>query len=102
MDEAGAMAGVVALYIVVEMIKWFLGRAGSAKKDQAISPEIIRKIHELHQWHNHTDEDGRKSWYVPRTLFREQAKMVEMLREISHNQETTARLLGEMIEKIEK
>ena len=38
-----------------------------------------KKLDDLHEWHNHTDDDGRRSWYVPKHLHSEQERMVEML-----------------------
>ena len=86
------LAGIAALYAVIELVKWF-----SAKKDK----DCQHKINDLWDWHNVTDDEGRRMMYVPKHLHIEQEKMVEMLRDLSRNMETTARLLGELLKKIE-
>ena len=87
------IAGIAALYVVIELVKWFWGE--SKKMD------IDRMIKDLWVWHSQKDEDGRPLWYVPRSIHDEQEKMAEMLRSISQNQETTARILAEVVKSID-
>jgi hypothetical protein len=93
--------GALILYLLVEIIKYFIS---SNKKAEIclLSSENQKKLDDLWDWHNLTDDEGRRLWYVPKHLHLEQEKIVEMLRGISKNQETTARLLGELIKKIEQ
>lgn len=91
--------GAIILYLLIEMIKYFIGMH-KAKDICLLSTENQRKLDDLHSWHNHNDDEGRKIWYVPKHLHMEQEKIVEMLRDISKNQENTARLLGDLIRKM--
>jgi len=92
--------GAIILYLLIEIIKYFISMNRS-KAICLLSSENQRKLDDLHDWHNKTDDEGRKIWYVPKHLHMEQEKIVEMLREISKNQENTARLLGDLIKKME-
>jgi hypothetical protein len=95
------MAGIAAaLYAMIELVK-FLVKRNEAEKVCLLSSENQKKLDDLHEWHKKTDDEGRLLWYVPKHLHVEQEKIVEMLRGISKNQETTARLLGELIDRIE-
>lgn len=95
------VVGLAALYAVIEIIKWILSR-----KEQTqvciLSSDNQKKLDDLHNWHDLVDDEGRRIWYTPKTIHVEQAKMVEMLRDISKNQETTARLLAELLNKINR
>lgn len=86
--------GLAALYAVIELVKFLT-------PDRPLSLDNQRKLDDLHEWHDITDDEGRRLWYVPKHLHMEQERIVEMLRDISKNQETTARLLADLIKKIE-
>jgi hypothetical protein len=77
--------GLAALYAVIEIIKWILERNhhGICR----LSPANQKKIDSLYDWHNVTDDEGRRLWYVPKHLHIEQEKIVEMLRDISESRE---------------
>ena len=98
--EESYTTGAIILYLLIEIIKYLIGM-NKAKAICLLSTENQRKLDDLHEWHNKTDDDGRKIWYVPKHLHMEQEKIVEMLRDISKNQENTARLLGDLIKKME-
>ncbi len=95
------VAGIAALYAVIEAVKWIW-----SNREQTqiciLSPDNQKKLDDLHDWHDMVDDEGRRIWYTPKTIHVEQEKMVEMLRDISRNQETTARLLAELINKIDR
>ena len=95
--EVGALA---ALYAVIEVLKWVIALK-SNNEECVLSAQNQKKLDDLHDWHNITDEEGRRIWYVPKHLHVEQEKIVDMLRNISKNQEATARLLGDLIRKME-
>ena len=99
MDTQLSTAAII-LYLLIEIAKYMIG-LHKAKDVCLLSSENQKKLDELHTWHDHNDDEGRKIWYVPKLLHLEQERMVEMLREISKNQETTARLLGDLIRKME-
>ena len=92
--------GLAALYAVIEVIKFVLNHKEKAE-ECVLSQANQKKLDDLHDWHDHSDDDGRKIWYVPKHLHIEQSKMVEMLRAISSNQEATARLLAELLKKLD-
>lgn len=96
--EIGSLA---ALYALIELLKWVI-KTKSKGAECILSTENQKKLDDLHEWHKKTDDEGRPLWYVPKHLHIEQEKIVDMLRSISANQETTARLLGDLIRKIEK
>lgn len=100
MNDHREIIGVAVLYVVIEMIKWFYDK----QQDQTnfkMASKYQRILDELYDWHKKEDENGRKLWYFPTYFHTAQDKMVEMLREISHNQEKTARLLIQLEKKIE-
>ena len=58
---------------------------------------LIEQSDEMHEWHNKSDQDGVKIWYVRQSLenaLRDNAKAVEA---IAKNIELQTRLLEEMI-----
>jgi hypothetical protein len=101
MEKEVGIGLLAALYAVIEVLKWVINLKSRATTC-LLSAENQRKIDDLHTWHDIVDDEGRRIWYVPKHLHVEQEKIVEMLRGISQNQETTARLLGELIRRMEK
>ena len=101
MDQSQQIAGLAALYAVIEVVKFFLNLRHD-RGECILSSENQKKLDDLHDWHNIVDDDGRRLWYVPRHIGLDQKKIVEMLRDISHTQELTARLLSELIDKVER
>jgi len=93
-------ASALILYLLVEVIKYFINN-NRKQEECLLSADNQKKLDDLWEWHNLTDDEGRRLWYVPKHLHVEQEKIVEMLRNISKNQEQTARLLGDLIKKIE-
>jgi len=91
------VVGLAALYAVIEIVKWMIDRNRSD-----LTPENQRKLNDLWEWHSIRDDDGRPLWYVPRKMAGDQERIVEMLRGISKNQESTARLLGDLIKRMER
>jgi hypothetical protein len=55
-----AVVGVIALAMLAVVLN-FLKR----KKNGSL---MERQIDDLHKWHDKEDEEGRKAWYVPRSL----------------------------------
>ena len=95
------IAGIAALYAVIELVK-FAANIMKDKRECILSNDNQKKLDDLHEWHNHTDDEGRKSWYVPKHLHSEQERIVEMLRNISMAQENTARVLAEILKTLDK
>ncbi len=100
-DNSQQIVGLAALYAVIEIIK-FMVEKSRAKEPAPFTAKNQAMMNDLHQWHSRTDDDGRLLWYTPKHIHTEQERMVEMLREIAHSQETTARILGELVREMSR
>ena len=84
------IAGIAALYIVVELLKYLLPSKES---------ETHQIVEDIHQWMRKTDDDGRMLIYTPKVISVDMGKVLETLRTISSNQEKIALLLDQMSKK---
>jgi len=65
----GGVALIFALFVIKELfaiIKGFIQRKNGNNGEEF--KQMITEIHELWSWHNVTDDDGVKLWYVRRSL----------------------------------
>jgi len=60
-------------------------RNGGAPKVPAcgMTPDQSQQLHELHAWHDQKDENGTPIWYTPRSMLKEQTRLLgEILKEL--------------------
>ena len=62
--------------------------------DEADLPGMSRRLRELHGWHDKTDEDGVRIWYVRRSL-------ETAIRDLSENVKAQTELLRTMVSKMD-
>ena len=85
--ELGPTAGAFALALAsVELAKFAVvkisSRNGNGKKSVCgLSPIQAQQLHDLHAWHDERDEDGRLLWFTPRTMMKEQTKLLVEIRD---------------------
>ena len=60
--------GIAALYIVVELIKKILPMIQTKRHPPTLTSEERQWLKDLHEWHDKTDNDGRRLWYIPQEL----------------------------------
>lgn len=106
---AGLICAVLLL-IVKEVLSFFKQKALNQEVARITAVETaltgiktvldpaLKEIKELHDWHNKSDEDGVKIWYIRKSLenvLRENAQATAVL---ARNSELQTTLLKEMIE----
>lgn len=84
--EIGATAGAFALALAsVELAKFTVTKLATringngARPSNGLSLNQAQQLHDLHEWHKENDEDGRKLWYTPRSLMKQQTKLLEQI-----------------------
>jgi len=98
--------GILALLLVREVLTFLAKKKGDSGTTNYYSDartEIMaRQIAELHDWHDHEDNDGVKVWYVRRSLEESVAKLTDaiqtqniILREMAGNNKELARAIRE-------
>lgn len=111
--EQLTLAALIALVVgtvIKEAISYFKQKALTQEAARLTSLEVgltslkttlepaLKEIKELHEWHNKSDEDGVKIWYIRKSLenvLRENAQATAVL---ARNSELQTTLLREMIE----
>lgn len=63
--QVGA-GGMFALFVLREVFSFLKERLRC--QNNALFELMAKQIHELHEWHAVTDEDGVKIWYLRRSL----------------------------------
>ncbi len=89
--EAG-IGAIVALMILREVFSFL-----TSKKD--IRPDILimqRKIDELYDWHDQTDADGVKVWYIRKSLEESVDGLQETIKEFIRVQQLSLDVLKEI------
>jgi len=88
-------AVVIALWITRELLRMMRTPKKDALLDSLIKSvrDIKDKTDDLHEWHNKTDQEGVKVWYVRRSL--EQA-IKELSKNIGHQTEIFQAILGDL------
>jgi len=96
--------GLIACYIVVELVKFFVPYI--VKKDSALAPLEQFYLRELHNMHNVKDGDGRPLWYFPTSAMEsiagQNTKITEMLERISNSQNDISSILAHMLGKMKE
>lgn len=83
--DAGILTAIVAVTMgLIEVVKTLV-----AKNKRSDLATVAKQIQDLHEWHNKTDDDGVKVWYVRRSL----EKAIDKL---GDNLELQTKLLSEM------
>lgn len=80
--------GLLALLIIREVLGFL--KARSCKPPEELIRKIAIQVRDLHDWHNKTDEDGVKVWYVRRSL-------EDAIVKLSSNIEVQSELLRELV-----
>ena len=82
--------GGIFCVLVLRLVFDFLGKKRLSKNGDCLTPAIIQQVKDLWDWHNKTDEEGVKVWYVSRSL----EKAIERLAEST---ETQTKVLTELV-----
>lgn len=85
--QVGA-GGMFALFVLREVFSFLKERMRTQNNSQL--DLIAREVHELHEWHAVTDEDGVKIWYLRRSL-------ENAIEKLTHNLDMQTQLLREMV-----
>jgi hypothetical protein len=80
--------GLFALLIIREVFG-FLKERVRCNSNVTIE-QMAKEVHEMHEWHAVTDEDGVKVWYIRRSL-------EHTLDKLSHTLDAQTQLLKEMV-----
>ena len=104
MNEA-IMAFVVAVVMgLFKIIDYFITKKNGAdkEKDPCLSKEEHEYLKSLYDWHNINDDDGRKIWYIPKSVSESQKEMTVLMREIGETQKDMAQILERIISRMDK
>ena len=93
-------AGILALYAVVELVKFFVRRMN--RPVMGMTPDESRQLDDLHKWHDKTDDDGRRLWYNPKNLYTSLEKQTDMVRDIATTQRDIAQILERILLKLDE
>ena len=85
--QVGA-GGLFALLVIREVFSFLKERVRCS--GNTMLEHMAKQIHEMHEWHAVTDEDGVKVWYVRRSL-------ENALEKLSHTLDAQTQLLREMV-----
>ena len=85
--QVGA-GGIFALFVLREVFSFLKERMRSQSSSQM--DLIAKEVHELHEWHAVTDEDGVKIWYLRRSL-------ENAIEKLTNNLDLQTQLLREMV-----
>ena len=84
MNECLLASLIGVIMALIELVKYQIGVKREVKppaeKDRQ---DIVKKIEDLHTWHNAKDSDGYPLWYVPRSFVDSQKEIACKLHEIS-------------------
>jgi len=85
--QVGA-GGMFALFVLREVFSFLKERLRC--QNNTVLDIMAKEIHELHEWHAVTDEDGVKIWYLRRSL-------ENAIEKLTHNLDMQTQLLREMV-----
>lgn len=95
------VGGLFAILVIREVFSFLKERTRCQNNKQL--ERMAHQIHELHQWHDVTDEDGVRVWYVRRSLEQAIEKLTltldaqtQLLRELTMSLQETRRDIDEM------
>ncbi|MEQ1704400.1 MAG: hypothetical protein ABL867_00335 [Rickettsiales bacterium] len=80
--------GLFALLVLREVFGFLKERVRYTHN--AALEQMAKEVHEMHEWHAVTDEDGVKVWYIRRSL-------ENTLDKLSHTLDAQTQLLKEMV-----
>jgi hypothetical protein len=100
------VGGIFAILVIREVLNFLRGRTtemGSVIPGSCLTPEehkLIRQRHEwsrdLHNWHNVSDEEGVKIWYVRKSLEDVVDRLATTIEKLSEVQRAEFDVLKEM------
>ncbi len=76
----GAAVAILLLervYVLVKMILENTNKRTGNGSNTALLKEVHQQVHDLHQWHDITDEEGVRLWYSRRSVERAVEKIAE-------------------------
>lgn len=82
-------AGGLFALLVIREVFGFLKERVRCNSNVTIE-QMAKEVHEMHEWHAVTDEDGVKVWYIRRSL-------ENTLDKLSHTLDAQTQLLKEMV-----
>lgn len=85
--QVGA-GGMFALFVLREVFSFLKERLRT--QNNTLLDLMAKQIHELHEWHAVTDEDGVKIWYLRRSL-------ENAIEKLTSNLDMQTQLLREMV-----
>lgn len=85
--QVGA-GGMFALFVLREVFSFLKERMRT--QSNTVLDLMAKQIHELHEWHAVTDEDGVKIWYLRRSL-------ENAIDKLTNNLDVQTQLLREMV-----
>ena len=80
--------GLFALLVLREVFGFLKERVRNT--NNTALEQMAKEVHEMHEWHAVTDEDGVKVWYIRRSL-------ENTLDKLSHTLDAQTQLLKEMV-----
>ncbi len=78
--EQPELAGIAALYAVIELVKFFISKARNSTG--GLTAEQAAQLENLHRLHNQYDESGRLKWHVPVSLVTQSDATLAMVVEL--------------------
>jgi len=97
MEPVTGMYGLGAAYLIVEVMKFLINRFAKAS---SLTSEESFWLQELHAMHGVKDASGRPIWYMPAGVGKQQEKIIDILKDVSHSQEETAKILERIVQKL--
>ena len=85
--QVGA-GGMFALFVLREVFSFLKERMRA--QNNTLIDIMAREVHELHEWHAVTDEDGVKIWYLRRSL-------ENAIEKLTNNLDLQTQLLRELV-----
>jgi hypothetical protein len=96
----GAAVAILVLERVYVLVKMILENTNKRTEGTAAYGTMVQQVHDLHDWHNVTDEEGVRLWYSRRSVERAvekiaesqvtQTKLLENLARVVETQASTA------------
>jgi len=97
------LIGIILITSIREFIAW-LGKKNLLNTEQRLGNiekaifAMTKQISDLHEWHDKSDQDGVKVWYVRQSLETALRDNAQAVMAIAKNSELQTRLLEEMLE----
>jgi len=101
--EQLSIGGILAILVLREVFG-FLTR-DSTSANRACLKQMAKQLHDLHQWHDVTDSEGVKIWYVRRSLEQSVEKLagaIDTLAGVMRDLGEDVRATKHTVERIER